>query len=353
MLVSVIIPAFNAQRYLGMTLASARAQTHTDIEIIVVDDGSTDATAELAESAARADKRVRVIRQKNAGVATARNRGLAEARGEYVAPLDADDLWHSHNLSLQVQALRTAGLGTALSYAWYVVTDQSEMVLNVSRPCFWTAKQQAFFSQIDGNFIGNGSCTVMRRSALEAVGGYDASYRARGAEGSEDHALYLALAERWDFTVVPEYLIAYRRHGGNMSLDLARMTRAEALVVSDLFRRRPNLSRYRHGRGYAAVHQGPLITALRDRKWGRFVHVVARSAQEGGLWCVLDLMGRRLTKQVANYCLRKLHLDPHRINGNARTLESFWSTEISPSKSSQERLSQDDPLLEHATSEDA
>jgi glycosyltransferase involved in cell wall biosynthesis len=349
----VIIPAFNAQHYLGMTLASACAQTHTDLEIIVVDDGSTDATAEVAESAARADKRVRVIRQRNAGVAAARNRGLTEARGEYVAPLDADDLWHTQNLALQVEALRAAGPGTALSYAWYVVTDENEMVVNVSPPRFWTAKQQAFLSQIDGNFIGNASSTVMRRSALEAVGGYDPSYRARDAEGSEDHALYLSLAERWDFTVVPEYLIAYRRHKGNMSLDLARMTRAETLVVSDLFRRRPNLSWYRHGRGYAAVHQGALLGVLRSREWGKLVDVLVRSAREGGAWCVVDLIGRRLTRQVANHWLCKLRPDAHRMKINPPTLDAFWSVDGSDSKTSQAPLSQDDPLLERAASEDA
>jgi glycosyltransferase involved in cell wall biosynthesis len=335
-----------------MTLASACAQTYSDLEIIVIDDGSTDATPEIAESVAQIDKRVRVVRQRNAGVALARNRGIAEARGDYVAPLDADDLWLPQNVALQMAAINAAGPETALSYAWYVAIDEHDRVLSVSTPTAFRARRGAFLAQIDGNFIGNGSCTLMRRSALRAVGGYDPSFRARGAEGSEDHALYLALAERWNFAVVPRHLIAYRRHAENMSKDLPRMTRSEALVIADLFRRRPDLSRYRFGRGQAAVHQGPLIVALRDREWGRFAHVVACSAQEGGLWCVLDLMGRRLSKQAAGYCLRKLHLGPHRIKSNARTLESFWSTEISPSKSSQEPLSRADPF-EHAASEDA
>ena len=89
-LVSIIIPAYNAQRFLPMTLASARAQTYADLEIIVVDDGSTDATREIAEAVAQVDKRVRVVHQRNAGVAAARNRGIAEARGDYVILLNND-----------------------------------------------------------------------------------------------------------------------------------------------------------------------------------------------------------------------------------------------------------------------
>jgi hypothetical protein len=192
----------------------------------------------------------------------------------------------------------------------------------------------------------------MRRGALEAVGGYDASYRARGAEGSEDHALYLALAEQWDFTVVPRHLIAYRVHPCAMSRNAERMARSEGLVVADLFRRKPQLSRYRYGRGQAAVHQGSSIAALRDRNWGQFADVLMRSARDGGAWCLFDLIGRRLPKQVAGYCLRKLRPDQRRIKSNHLSLDFFWPTEKSQAKPLQEPLLRNGQMLESAASED-
>ena len=92
--VSVIIPAYNAADTLAETLASVVAQTWPNVEVLVVDDGSTDATADIVEMIAEQHHQVRLIRQTNAGVAAARNAGLREARGDLVAPLDADDLWH-------------------------------------------------------------------------------------------------------------------------------------------------------------------------------------------------------------------------------------------------------------------
>src|SRR5438045_2856629 len=92
-LVTVIVPAYNAGVTIGATLDSIRAQTHTNLEVLVIDDGSTDATAKIVQRHASVDPRIRLIRQSNEGVAAPRNRGIAEARGEYLAPIDADALW--------------------------------------------------------------------------------------------------------------------------------------------------------------------------------------------------------------------------------------------------------------------
>ncbi|MDR6854118.1 teichuronic acid biosynthesis glycosyltransferase TuaG [Variovorax guangxiensis] len=105
--VSVIIPCFNAARFIAETIESVLAQTYSSFELMVIDDKSTDGSAELVESYARIDPRVRLIRMpKNAGAPAApRNLGLVAARGEWVAFLDADDLWHPRKLELQMQAL--------------------------------------------------------------------------------------------------------------------------------------------------------------------------------------------------------------------------------------------------------
>lgn len=103
-LVSVIVPAYNRAHLIGQTIESALAQTHTRIEVIVVDDGSSDGTHEVVE---RFGDPVRCVRQPNAGVAAARNRGFTEARGEFIALLDSDDIWLPWKLEAQVAILRT------------------------------------------------------------------------------------------------------------------------------------------------------------------------------------------------------------------------------------------------------
>jgi glycosyltransferase involved in cell wall biosynthesis len=97
-LVSVIIAAFNAAAHIEETCRSALSQTHTALEVIVVDDGSTDDTAAIVERIARTDPRVRLFRQVNRGVAAARNAAIAEAKGEFIAPLDADDIGDARKL---------------------------------------------------------------------------------------------------------------------------------------------------------------------------------------------------------------------------------------------------------------
>src|SRR5512132_625744 len=92
--VSILVPAFNAETTLAETLQSALASSYPNLEVVLVDDGSTDATATMAETLAGRDGRVRVYRQPHRGVSAALNFGLSQARGEYVARLDADDLWH-------------------------------------------------------------------------------------------------------------------------------------------------------------------------------------------------------------------------------------------------------------------
>jgi glycosyltransferase involved in cell wall biosynthesis len=104
-LVSVIIPAFDAADHISQALNSALSQTYEAIEVIVVDDGSSDATSSIVEEFVRRDTRVRLIRQNNAGVGAARNTAIEESRGEYIAPLDADDFWFPQKLEKQVACM--------------------------------------------------------------------------------------------------------------------------------------------------------------------------------------------------------------------------------------------------------
>ena len=128
-IVAAVIPARDAEATLDETLRSVRAQTHRALGILVVDDGSRDRTPEIAAAHAAADPRVRLVRQANAGVAAARNRGIAEARAALVAPIDADDLWAPTKIERQLAALRRAGPGAGLVYTWSLLVDDDGRVV--------------------------------------------------------------------------------------------------------------------------------------------------------------------------------------------------------------------------------
>ena len=128
-LISVIVPAYNAEIFIRRTLDSILAQTYTNIEILVVDDGSQDRTAEIVESFVEKDSRVTLLKQKNAGVATARNLAIEKSRGEYIAPIDADDIWYPQKLEKQVQCMLEADQSIGLVYAWSVRIDEDDVIV--------------------------------------------------------------------------------------------------------------------------------------------------------------------------------------------------------------------------------
>src|SRR5262245_55521841 len=132
--VSVLLPVYNAERYLAETLDSALAQTHPNLEVIVIDDGSVDRSRAIAEARAERDPRVRVITKTNGGVAAARNRAIAEASGDLIAPLDADDLWSATKIERQVKRMRDGGDAVGLVYSWWAWMDERGRVLDFSPP---------------------------------------------------------------------------------------------------------------------------------------------------------------------------------------------------------------------------
>ena len=233
-LVSVIVPAYNAERWIASTLASALAQTHKKLEVIVVDDGSSDGTARVVESIATSEPRVRLLRQTNSGPPAARNAGIAVAKGSLIAPLDADDLWHPEKLAKQIAVMQSAGQKVGLVYSWFSIIDETGRV--TARALRPRKQGNVYEDLVVSNFISSGSIPLIRRSCVDEVGGYG-----RNVDGCEDVKLYLDIAEHYEFAYVPEFLVGYRRSRGSVSQNLSNMMRSHERVLAEVRERHPEL----------------------------------------------------------------------------------------------------------------
>jgi glycosyltransferase involved in cell wall biosynthesis len=253
-LVSVVIAAFNAERYIEETCRSVLGQTYPALELIVVDDGSTDRTSEVVDAIATLDDRVRLIRQPNRGVAAARNRGIAEASGEFIAPLDADDLWAPAKLERQVRRMRDGGERTGLVYCWWAWINEVSDVLD--RSPRWDVEGCVWPQLMEVNFTGSASVPMFRRKCLEELGGYCVGLRDAGSGGCEDWDVALRVAERYQTAVVPAVLVGYRRHAASMSAKYTTMWRSHSRVLMALAKRHPRLpgARLRRSRAQFALH---------------------------------------------------------------------------------------------------
>ncbi len=256
-LVSVIIPACNAAAFLRGTLESVLSQTYRDLEVLVVDDGSEDDTARIVEAVAVRDRRVNLFRQRNQGVAVARNTAVTRATGTYIAPLDADDIWFPTKIEKQVRSMEDDGPLVGLNYTWWRGLDEDGTPSLWSHP--WRLEGEIADALTALNFIGNASVPMIRRSCFDRVGNYDPTFRAAGAEGCEDWDLALRIAEHYRLSVVPEHLTGYRRVRGSMSGNFAAMIRSHEFMLERLRQRRPDvpetLQRWSRGQlyGYLAM----------------------------------------------------------------------------------------------------
>lgn len=307
-LVSVIIPAYNAEAYLGEALHSVLDQTYDHLEVLVIDDGSQDRTAEIVREVAAADERVRLLQQENGGVAAARNYGIEYARGVYIAPLDADDLFYPRKLEAQVARMEDGGERVGMVYSWWISMDQEGRVFGGASP--WNLEGEVYEQLLYVNFIGNASVPLFRRSALEQVGGYDESLRARGGQGCEDWELALRVAERYEVRLAPGYHVAYRGVPGSMSALGETMATSYRLVMSDIKQRRPDLPddlfqwssgnfySYLAGQAYGSRRRAEaikwMLKAVKADPWMLTAGYTARTLIRSLAWLALRPITKRL-----------------------------------------------------------
>ncbi len=206
--VSVIIPTYNCARYLSQAIDSVLHQTFMDLEIIVVDDGSTDRTPEVA---AQYSDHITYIRQPNAGNAAARNRGVAEARGRWLCFLDADDLWEPRKLERQLfDLLRHPEwmISFVRARKFFESGDSEPMPADPSESELWN--KLVFYQPFGSSHSG----MMLHASCLEQVEGFDDALRL-----SVDWDLFVRLADRYRIRVLPEFLVHHRQHASNTTGD--------------------------------------------------------------------------------------------------------------------------------------
>ncbi|MEN9893345.1 MAG: hypothetical protein RLY78_3640 [Pseudomonadota bacterium] len=273
--VSVVIPVYNGERFIARAIDSVLAQSHPVADIVVVNDGSHDGTAEVLR---HYGDRLTVIDVPNGGVAQARNLGLARTRGELIALLDADDVWRAHKLSAQIDALRrhpdvdfTCCDYEAVHPAIGPRDTHFEHVRRLHPPVFNRVVPRPVRTLIDINFVGTCSNVLFRRSLLGRVGLFDPRLRQ-----AEDYDLWLRMATTGNFYLQSDVLLEKITHDDNLTLRYDETLQYHEAVLhkfhaqqNELFARDPGLQAA-HTRAVADVRYqiAGLLLAKGQRREG-------------------------------------------------------------------------------------
>jgi GT2 family glycosyltransferase len=240
-LLSIVIPAFNVEAYIEAAVHSALAQTIQNIEVIVVDDGSTDGTAGRVQ--ALDDPRIRLIRRSNRGLAATRNVGIRHARGFYVGFLDGDDLWKPERAARHLDVMeQDPRIG--VTYSHYAYIDES------GRPTgeilFSSVSEPNLRQMVHRNRAG--SSVILRMDCLMQSGLFDESLRS-----SEDYDLWIRVLARTPFRLrlVPEPLALYRVRPGSLTMDFESFLRTADRLADKLRHTYPEIADRDIRRGHA------------------------------------------------------------------------------------------------------
>jgi glycosyltransferase involved in cell wall biosynthesis len=258
--VSAVIPVHNGERYLADAIASVLAQTREALECIVIDDGSSDGTAEVAAGFA---DRVRYFGQRRSGVSAARNRGAGLATGELVAFLDHDDTWLPRKLELQVDELERQHAGLALCAV--SVVDAERAQLRVQRLRTRSDLLTGMLTFDGTSTVSCSSTGLFRRAALLELGGFDPALST-----SADWDLLVRYVLRGGVAYVDEPLVSYRVHDANMSRDIGVMERDMRRAFAKVFRdpALPEAQRRRQRQAYAGLYRMLAGSYRAAGRWG-------------------------------------------------------------------------------------
>jgi glycosyltransferase involved in cell wall biosynthesis len=284
-LVSVVMAAHDGAAFIEPAVESVLTQTHRQLELIVVDDHSGDATADIVERMARADPRVTLIRRPvNEGPCRARRLGFESARGTYLCWIDQDDLWLPTKVEEQL-AVMQARPDVGLVYTYF---DAFDSATGATIP--WPDGRRDHEGDVlgplfvEGCFIGS-ITTMARRAALERRG---LRIRDRDFSFGDDYYLWLGIALDWDVARIPRVLARYRRHAGNESARLAQrnVDLWRVQLLREFLAEFPDAVERLGRRRRTALARHYLLGALFEYRRGRrrqALHLAARSVSEDPL----------------------------------------------------------------------
>jgi glycosyltransferase involved in cell wall biosynthesis len=213
---SIIMPAFNSSKYLATTIESVLAQTFNEFELLIIDDGSTDNTAEIASHYCKLDTRIKLFSQKNQGVSNARNKGIQIAKGEYIAFIDSDDQWLPNKLAMHMQHFNECpNLGISFGRIEFMSFDGQPTGKFSNSRLFQLTPKHLYYE----NLIVTPSNAIIRRAVIDSVGSFDSNL-----SGTEDAELFLRVAYKgWKVEGIDQVLVRYRTNQTGVSSNLYRM----------------------------------------------------------------------------------------------------------------------------------
>lgn len=222
--VSVVIPSYNCEKYIVDCVRSVLKQTCSPLEIIVVDDGSLDNTRAVL-SPFIAESKLKYLHQKNKGAAAARNRGMRNATGEFIAFLDADDLWLPRKLEKQLPLFRDQSVGLVYSRAEWFAEVPSPSAMKECRGAVrhyqYCYRRRVYDALLQSNFIPT-SCVVIRRNVSQRVGAFVEELDGRRFTYGEDYEYWLRVARLYEIDFVDEVLTRHRVHSNQVSANRIR-----------------------------------------------------------------------------------------------------------------------------------
>lgn len=221
-LVSVIVPVYNRDKYVAQTIDSILAQSYPGIEVVLINDGSTDSSLDILRSyEQRYPEKVIVIDQQNQGQIAARNHGIMKSRGQFIAFLDSDDLWYPNKLALQLPLFKD---NVGLVYTAVEHIDQHGTVIHTEL-CDESLTDDIYMHLLVHNRMTGGS-VVVTRAALEQVGLFDPAFKA-----AENWDLWLRICRQYRAALVNQVLVKYRIHPENMSSNQMLMLQAKEKII--------------------------------------------------------------------------------------------------------------------------
>lgn len=252
--VSIVIPAYNSMAYLPEAVDSVRQQSFQDFEILVIDDGSTDDTCKWVSNLT--NNRIKLISQENQGCATARNNGVRASKGQYIAFLDADDIWESKKLEKQVSILDSfSNVGLVNTWISHVDSEGS----SVGRLGIANAEGHVWELVVKDNPIMCGSAPMIRRQCLDQVGLFDQSL-----SSAEDWDMWIRIAEKYEFAVVREPKVPYRIHSNSKSHNLQLHLQSRLKVVEKIFQNRASNISVTKDKVYGLIYLSIAYRALQN-----------------------------------------------------------------------------------------